>query len=83
MEFINAMVLASADLPTLDGIENWGLQVIQQAILLIVIFLVTKHLAKFKVGAIIISCVVGGAVYFVVRNWSTVSGWVEAFINTL
>lgn len=83
MEFINAMVLASTDLPTLDGIENWALQVIQQAILLIVIFLVTKHLAKFKVGAIIISCVVGGAVYFIVRNWNTVSGWVEAFINTL
>lgn len=82
MNFFNYMILGQTDLPTLGGVENWGLEVVQQAIVIIMIFLVTKHLAKFKIGSIIVSCVVGGAVYFVVRNWDTVSGWVEAFINT-
>lgn len=83
MEFFNDLVLAQADLPNFGGIENWALEVVQQAIVIIIIFLITKHLAKFKFGAIIVACVVGGIVYFVVRNWDTVAGWVEAFIDTL
>lgn len=83
MWFLNHLILAQAGLPTLDGIENWALQVVQQAIVIIVIFLVTKHLAKFKFGAIIVCCVVGGIVYFVVRNWETVASWIEAFMNNL
>lgn len=78
----NSLVIAS-DLPTLGGVEDWSLEIVQQAIVIIIIFLITKHLAKFKFGAIIVSCVVGGIVYFVVRNWETVAGWVEAFIDTL
>jgi len=83
MSLISNLVLAQAGLPTLGGIENWALEVVQQAIVIIVIFLVTKHLAKFKFGAIIVCCIVGGIVYFVVRNWETVSGWIEAFMNNL
>lgn len=83
MSLISNLVLAQAGLPTLGGVENWALEVVQQAIVIIVIFLVTKHLAKFKFGAIIVSCIVGGIVYFVVRNWETVSGWIEAFMNNL
>ncbi|API91546.1 hypothetical protein J32TS6_31100 [Virgibacillus pantothenticus] len=82
MDFFNHLVLA-ADLPTLGGIENWALEIVQQAIVIIIIFLVTKHLAKFKFGAIIVCCIVGGIVYFVVRNWDTVAGWIEAFMNKL
>lgn len=82
MDFFNHLVLA-ADLPTLTGIENWALEIVQQAIVIIIIFLVTKHLAKFKFGAIIVCCIVGGIVYFVVRNWDTVAGWIEAFMNKL
>ena len=83
MEFFNHLVLAQADLPTFGGIERWALEIVQQAIVIIIIFLVTKHLAKFKFGAIIVCCIVGGIVYFVVRNWDTVAGWIEAFMNTL
>lgn len=82
MGFFNQLVLARAGLPTFGGVESWALEVVQQAIVIIIIFLITKHLAKFKFGAIIVCCVVGGIVYFVVRNWNTVAGWVEAFINT-
>lgn len=82
MGFFNHLVLQSG-LPTLGGIENWALEIVQQAIVIIIIFLVTKHLAKFKFGAIIVCCIVGGIVYFVVRNWDTVAGWVEAFMNKL
>lgn len=82
MGFFNHLVL-QAGLPTLGGIESWALEIVQQAIVIIIIFLVTKHLAKFKFGAIIVCCIVGGIVYFVVRNWDTVAGWIEAFMNKL
>ncbi len=82
MGFFNHLVL-QAGLPTLGGIENWALQIVQQAIVIIIIFLITKHLAKFKFGAIIVCCVVGGIVYFTVRNWDVVAGWIEAFMNEL
>lgn len=82
MSIFNFILLAS-DLPTLDGIESWWKQIAQQAIVIILIFLVTKHLANFKFGGIIISCVVAGIVYFVVRNWNVVSNWIEAFMQQL
>lgn len=82
MNFLNKLLIASADLPTLDGVENWGLEVAKQAIVIIVIILVTKYFAKLRVGQIIVCCLLGGAVTFVVGNWDTISGWAEAFINT-
>ncbi|WP_054708091.1 hypothetical protein [Bacillus sp. JCM 19041] len=84
MNLLNKITAGSvpSGLPTLDGVENWGLVVVAQVIGLFVFFLIAKHLARFKIGGIIMTCVVGGIATFVVQNWSQVSGWIEAFIDT-
>ncbi|MBP2079643.1 hypothetical protein [Oceanobacillus polygoni] len=82
MNFLNKLLIASADLPTLDGVENWGIEVAKQAVVIIVVFLVAKYFAKLRFGQIIICCVLGGVVTFVVGNWDYVSRMIEAFINT-
>ena len=81
---LTSLVLASvpSELPTLNVVENWGLTVILQLISLLVFFMVAKHFARFKMGGIIMTMVLGGVVTFVVQNWSQVSEWVSAFIDT-
>ncbi|MBM7634424.1 hypothetical protein [Geomicrobium sediminis] len=83
MNWLNTVIIGSANLPTLDGVESWGLTIVVQVITLIVLFLITKHLARFKIGGIIATCVIGGVVAYVVQNWGQVSSWVEAIIDTL
>ncbi|WYQ41269.1 hypothetical protein NST67_15050 [Bacillus sp. FSL W7-1321] len=79
---LNAFVLMNS-LPTLQGIQNWGLTIAGQFVTLVVIFLVAKYLVRLKVGSIIGACVLGGAVTFVIQNWNTVSSWVDALISRL
>ncbi|QQK75397.1 hypothetical protein HUG15_07220 [Salicibibacter cibarius] len=76
-------ILGQANLPDLSAVENWGLNIVTQVITLIVIFLVTKHLAKFRVGAVVSACIFAAVVTFVVQNWDQVTEWVEALIDLL
>lgn len=69
-------------LPTLDGVQNWGLVVIVQIISLVVFYGVAKYIARFKFGGIVMTILLGGVASFVVQNWSQVSDWVKAFIDT-
>lgn len=86
MKLTELVVLANSnvpdDLPTLNVVENWGLTVILQLISLLVFFMVAKHFARFKFGGIVMTMILGGVVTFVVQNWSRVSAWVQAFIDT-
>ena len=77
------MILGSATLPDLGEVESWALNIVTQAITLIVVFLVTKHLAKFRVGAVVSACIFAGAVTFVVQNWDQITDWIEALIDLL
>ncbi|MCC2251780.1 hypothetical protein JUJ52_17675 [Virgibacillus sp. AGTR] len=83
MALLDKMILGSSKLPTLDGVENWGTTIVVQAVTLIVVFMVAKNLARFKIGGIIATCVIGGIVAYVVQNWDQVSSWVKALIDTL
>ena len=81
---LTSLVLASvpSELPTLNVVENWGLTIILQLISLLVFFMIAKHFARFKFGGIVMTMVLGGVVTFVVQNWSRVTEWVQAFIDT-
>lgn len=84
MDILGVLTFIAADeLPDLRGVSSWFSDIIEQAILMIVIFLVTKYLVNMKIGSIIMSCVIAGVVYFVVRNWTVVSGWIEALMEQL
>lgn len=83
MNFLSNVVLATANLPSITTGGNWFTGIIEQIVVLFVIYLIVKNFAKFKIGAIISCMVIGGVVYFAVRNWNTVYGWIEALINTL
>lgn len=82
IELMSVIYFAN-DLPDFGGILNWVRQLGEQAVMIIVIVLVLKHLANFKFGAILMSCVVAGVVYFVIRNWSIVSSWIDALMQQL
>lgn len=81
--FDSFLLMNRTDLPDLGGVQNWGLTIAGQFVTLVVIFLVAKYLVRLKVGSIIGACVLGGAVTFVIQNWSTVSNWVDALISKL
>ncbi|QDI92496.1 hypothetical protein EPH95_15935 [Salicibibacter halophilus] len=81
--FAFMMILGAASLPDLGEVESWALNIVTQAITLIVVFLVTKHLAKFRVGAVVSACIFAGVVTFVVQNWGQVTDWIEALIDLL
>lgn len=76
-------ILGAASLPDLGEVESWALNIVTQVITLIVVFLVTKHLAKFRVGAVVSACIFAGIVTFVVQNWDQVTDWIEALIDLL
>lgn len=83
MNMLYTFLIASANLPSLDGITNWGQQIIEQVVMLTVFFLVGKYLINLKIGKIVMITILGGVIYFIIRNWSTVSNWINAFIDTL
>ena len=84
MSILSSLILATnSNLPSLDGITNWGQQIIEQVVMLTVFFLIGKYLIDLKIGKIVMITVLGGVIYFIIRNWTTVSNWINAFIDTL
>ncbi|MDA1478035.1 hypothetical protein [Bacillus changyiensis] len=81
MDFFNFVMGSS--LPTLGGVKSWGMDIVTQFIVLVVMFLAAKHVMKLKVGGIVFACVVGSAVSWIIKHWSEFSGWIDALMNKL
>lgn len=82
--FFHGLLLGStSNLPDLGQVENWWLNIVVQAVTIIVIYLVAKNLARLRIGGIITCILIGGAVVFVIQNFSQVTTWVESIIELL
>ena len=83
MNLLNNLLIGTANLPDITEGVNWGSNIIEQVVLLVAIFLFAKFLIKLKIGQIIGAMVVGGIVWFGIRNTEKVFGWIEALLETL
>lgn len=83
--YLQHMILGATtgNLPDLTQVENWWLNIVVQAVTIIVIYLVAKNLARLRIGGIITCILIGGAVVFVIQNFNTVTTWVESIIELL
>ncbi|GAA0337550.1 hypothetical protein GCM10008931_31420 [Oceanobacillus oncorhynchi subsp. oncorhynchi] len=82
MNFLNELLIATANLPNPNQGFDWIKDVIEQVIFVGVAFVLLKFVFKLKIGQIVISILIGGVVYYSIRNTEKVFGWIEAFLNT-
>lgn len=83
MYFFNKLLLGASKLPDPTEGFDWATDLIQQVVILAVIFVLTKFVFKLKIGQIIVALVIGGFVYYAITNTEKVFGWIEALLNTL
>ncbi|MGO1134334.1 hypothetical protein ACTOS9_02745 [Bacillus subtilis] len=82
MDLFNHLIMG-AGLPTLGGAKSWVLDIVSQFIVIVVVFLAAKNFTRMKIGGIVVACVLGSAVTWVIHHWSQFSGWVDALMNKL
>ncbi|MEK4303708.1 TcpD family membrane protein [Oceanobacillus sp. FSL K6-0251] len=83
MNFFTNLMIATGNLPNINTGANWFTDVVEQIVVIIIIAIVAKFVAKLKIGQIVIAVIIGGFVYYTIRNTETVLGWIEALLNTL
>lgn len=70
-------------LPTFGNLINWGTTIVVQLITLAAFFFIAKNFLKFKLGGIIVTCLVAGVVVFFVMNFNVIIDWGAEFASKL